>query len=82
MTVTPLPFLDITRLCRPQEGVSRDASGSTRLANEIRYGTTATQVTDPGAVARVVEGFRAKYDARDVAQYYPHPDVAIEVPLG
>jgi hypothetical protein len=43
---------------------------------------TATPVTDSGRVAHVVEGFRAKYGARDVAAYYPNPDVAVEVSLG
>jgi hypothetical protein len=51
-------------------------------ADDVRYTTTATPVTDPGRVAQVVEGFRHKYGARDVAEYYPHPDVAVEVPLG
>jgi hypothetical protein len=39
-------------------------------------------VTDPKVVARVVEGFRAKYGRDDVARYYPHADVAVEIPLG
>jgi hypothetical protein len=50
-------------------------------ANDVRHSTIATPVTDPGAVARVVEGFRAKYGAREVAEYYQHPDVAVEIPL-
>lgn len=53
-----------------------------RLAvGDVWYATIATPVTDTGIVARVVEGFRAKYGARDVAEYYPHPDVAVEIPL-
>jgi len=51
-------------------------------ADDAGYSATATLVTDPGRVAQVVEGFRDKYGARDVAAYYPHPDVAVEVPLG
>lgn len=51
-------------------------------ASGVRYRTSATPVTDPGRVAQVVEGFRDKYGARDVAAYYPHPDVAVEVSLG
>jgi hypothetical protein len=45
------------------------------------YDVTATPVTDSSQVAHVVEDFRAKYGARDVAEYYPNPDVAVEVPL-
>jgi deazaflavin-dependent oxidoreductase (nitroreductase family) len=50
-------------------------------AGDVQRGTIATPVTDPGMVARVVEGFRAKYGAGDVAKYYPHPNVAVEIPL-
>jgi len=45
------------------------------------YDATATPVTDRGQVAHVVDDFRAKYGARDVAEYYPNPDVAVEVAL-
>ena len=41
----------------------------------------ATPVTDPARVSEVLGMFRAKYGARDVAAYYPKPDVAVEVPL-
>jgi hypothetical protein len=51
-------------------------------ADDVQLGAIATPVTDPGVVARVVESFRAKYGAGDVARYYPHPDVAVEIPLG
>jgi deazaflavin-dependent oxidoreductase (nitroreductase family) len=51
-------------------------------ADDVQLSTVATPVTDPGAVARVVAGFRAKYGAADVATYYPDPDVAVEIPLG
>jgi deazaflavin-dependent oxidoreductase (nitroreductase family) len=40
----------------------------------------ATPITDPDRVAEVVKAFRAKYGDRDVAAYYPHPEVALEVP--
>jgi deazaflavin-dependent oxidoreductase (nitroreductase family) len=42
---------------------------------------TATPVTDPAKVGEVVEKFRAKYGADDVARYYQTPDAAVEVPL-
>jgi hypothetical protein len=51
-------------------------------ADDVPYSTTGTPVTDPGRVEEVVESFRDKYGARDVAEYYPHPNVAVEVPLG
>lgn len=50
-------------------------------AGDAEYTARATPVTDPARVAEVVESFRAKYGAGDVAQYYPTPDVAVEVPL-
>jgi hypothetical protein len=46
------------------------------------YRTRAMPVSDPGRVRHVLDEFRAKYGAEDVAQYYTHPDVAVEVPLG
>jgi deazaflavin-dependent oxidoreductase (nitroreductase family) len=42
---------------------------------------TATPVTDPAKVSDVVEKFRAKYGAEDVARYYQKLDAAVEVPL-
>jgi deazaflavin-dependent oxidoreductase (nitroreductase family) len=41
----------------------------------------ATPVTDPAPVSEILGMFRAKYGARDVAAYYPKPNVAVEVPL-
>lgn len=38
-------------------------------------------ITDATDVRRVVDDFRAKYGADQVAQYYPHPDVAVEARL-
>jgi hypothetical protein len=31
--------------------------------------------------ARILEYFRAKYGAKNVGSLYPHPNVAIEIPL-
>jgi deazaflavin-dependent oxidoreductase (nitroreductase family) len=45
------------------------------------YDTTATPVTDRGQLAHVIDDFRAKYGARDVAAYYSNPDVAVEISL-
>jgi deazaflavin-dependent oxidoreductase (nitroreductase family) len=45
------------------------------------YRATAHPITDPDEVHHVVDDFRAKYGARDVADYYPNADVAVEVPL-
>jgi deazaflavin-dependent oxidoreductase (nitroreductase family) len=45
------------------------------------YRATAHPITDPDQVHHVVDDFRGKYGARDVAEYYPNPDVAVEVPL-
>ena len=45
------------------------------------YRATAHPITDPDQVHHVVDDFRTKYGARDVAAYYPNPDVAVEVPL-
>lgn len=51
-------------------------------ADGAEHSATATPVTDPGMVERVVDDFRAKYGAQYVADYYPNPNVAVEVPLG
>jgi deazaflavin-dependent oxidoreductase (nitroreductase family) len=42
----------------------------------------ATPITDPAKVAEIVDKFRAKYGAQDVAAYFSKQDVAAEVPLG
>ena len=42
----------------------------------------ATPITDPAKVAEIVDKFRAKYGAQDVAAHYSKQDVAAEVPLG
>ena len=41
----------------------------------------ATPVTDPKVVSSVVEKFRKKYGARDVAKYYSKFDVAVIVKI-
>jgi deazaflavin-dependent oxidoreductase (nitroreductase family) len=46
------------------------------------YSAMATPITDPDMFARVLEDFRAKYGAQYVESLYPHPNVAVEVPLG
>jgi hypothetical protein len=50
-------------------------------AGGIAYHTTGHRVTDPRQVGHVVDDFRARYGRDDVARYYPHPDVAVEVSL-
>lgn len=51
-------------------------------ADGVQLSTMAMPVTDPDVVARIAEAFRAKYGRDDVARYYPHADVAVEIPLG
>src|SRR5258708_5681650 len=41
----------------------------------------ATPVTDPAKVAEILDKFRAKYGAQEVAAYYSKQDVAVAVPL-
>jgi len=41
----------------------------------------AIPVTDPAEVGEILDRFRARYGARDVAAYYPKQDAALEVPL-
>lgn len=53
----------------------RLAAGSAQLA------APAAPITDPARVAEIVDKFRAKYGAQNVAAYYPKHDVAVEVPL-
>lgn len=57
-------------------------SPEVRLAADgAGYRTTAHLITEAGQVDHVVDGFRGRYGTTDVANYYPHPDVAVEVPL-
>jgi hypothetical protein len=49
---------------------------------DARSSATATPVTDSAIVAQVVVlDFRAKYGARDISEWYPKTDVAVEVSL-
>jgi deazaflavin-dependent oxidoreductase (nitroreductase family) len=50
-------------------------------AGGAEHRATATPLTEPARVDEVVDAFRAKYGARDVAAYYRKHDVAIELPL-
>jgi deazaflavin-dependent oxidoreductase (nitroreductase family) len=50
-------------------------------AGGAEYTAQATPITDPARAAEVVQLFRARYGADDVARFYPHPNVAVEVPL-
>lgn len=58
-----------------KEPTIRVVAGSAQLI------ARATPVTDPARVSEILDMFRAKYGARDVAAYYPKPNVAVEVPL-
>jgi deazaflavin-dependent oxidoreductase (nitroreductase family) len=51
------------------------------VAGSARLSARATPVTDPARVSEILDMFRAKYGARDVAAYYPKPNVAVEAPL-
>jgi hypothetical protein len=56
---------------------------SVRLAvNDVTLRATARPLTDPRRVGEVVEKFRAKYGADQVAKYYAKLDVAVEISLG
>jgi hypothetical protein len=50
-------------------------------AEGVRWTGRATVVTDPGRVREVVEKFRQKYGADEVAKYYSKLDRAVAVPL-
>jgi len=47
-----------------------------------RVRARAIPITDPGEVRQVVEKFRARYGAGEVAKYYSKLDVAVRVPIG
>jgi len=59
-------------LADPQVRITADGASITRAA---------VPVTSPGQVATIVDKFRARYGADQVAQYYPKTDVAVEVDL-
>jgi hypothetical protein len=50
-------------------------------ASGSEYDTEATLITDPAGVTDVVDEFRAKYGADQVAKFYNHPDVAVRARL-
>jgi deazaflavin-dependent oxidoreductase (nitroreductase family) len=50
-------------------------------AQATQLETTATPTSDIATVEQVLDKFRAKYGAQDIAAYYPKQDVAVEVPL-
>ncbi len=52
-------------------------------ARGARYSAIGTPVTDASMFARVFEYFRARYryGAKNVGSLYPHPNVAVEIPL-
>jgi deazaflavin-dependent oxidoreductase (nitroreductase family) len=50
-------------------------------ARGARYSAIGTPVTDASMFARILEYFRAKYGAKNVGSLYPHPNVAVEIPL-
>jgi deazaflavin-dependent oxidoreductase (nitroreductase family) len=55
---------------------------SIRLAaGGAQLSASACPISDPATVGQVLDKFRAKYGAQDVAAYYPKQDVAVEVPL-
>jgi hypothetical protein len=53
----------------------------TLAADGVEWSAKATPITDPARVREVVEKFRAKYGADEVAKYYSKFDVAVKVPL-
>lgn len=53
----------------------------TLSAGRTRWEARPKPITDPARVRDVVEKFRAKYGADQIAQYYSKLDVAVEVPL-
>jgi len=50
-------------------------------ADNAHASAPAVAITDPGQVRAIVDKFRARYGADQVAQYYPKTDVAVEVSL-
>ena len=51
-------------------------------AHGTQYSEAGNPVTGPEEVGQVIDDFRTKYGAREVAGYYTSPDVAVEVMLG
>ena len=58
------------------------ATPAIRLAAAgTQYAADAVPVREAGNVAQILDAFRAKYGARDVASYYPNPNAAVEITL-
>jgi hypothetical protein len=58
------------------------ATPAIRLAAAgTQYATDAVPVKETGNVAQIVDAFRAKYGAQDVASYYSNPNAAVEITL-
>src|SRR5438046_265194 len=53
----------------------------TLTVDGVMWNGKATPITQPAGVREVVEKFRAKYGADEVAKYYSKFDVAAAVPL-
>jgi deazaflavin-dependent oxidoreductase (nitroreductase family) len=51
-------------------------------AKGAELSATARPIDDAATVAEVLEKFRGKYGADQIAQYYPNQNAAVEVPLG
>ncbi len=50
-------------------------------ARDAQYSAMATPITDAGMFARILDYFQAKYGKQSVDSLYPHPNVAVEIPL-
>jgi deazaflavin-dependent oxidoreductase (nitroreductase family) len=50
-------------------------------AGRAQLSARAAPIPDPAEVSEILDKFRAKYGARDVAAYYPKQDAAVDVRL-
>jgi deazaflavin-dependent oxidoreductase (nitroreductase family) len=50
-------------------------------ADGAQFATEAAPVRDARKVAQIVDAFRAKYGAQDVARNYSNPNAAVEISL-
>ena len=48
---------------------------------DTAFSARATPITEPADVEQILDKFRAKYGAADIAAYYPRHDVGAQVPL-
>ena len=58
-----------------------EGRGAFTTVDGVKWNGKATPITQPAGVREVVEKFRAKYGADEVAKYYSKFDVAAAVPL-